>query len=101
MIWAAPSCVGERRRAGAAGMTAAESTTFGALLRRLRLAAGLTQEALAERAGVSAKAVSDLERAPARAPRLDTVALLAEALGLNPAARARFLAAARPDSTPA
>ena len=47
-------------------MTAAESTGFGALLRRLRLAAGLTQEALAERAGVSAKAVSDLERDPAR-----------------------------------
>src|SRR5215213_4284847 len=38
---------------------AAETTGFGALLRRLRLAAGLTQESLAERAGVSAKAVSD------------------------------------------
>ena len=73
-------------------MTAAEPTSFGALLRRLRLAAGLTQEALAERAGVSAKAVSDLERDPARAPRLDTVALLADALGLDPAGRAGFLA---------
>ena len=47
--------------------------SFGELLRRRRLAAGLTQEALAERAGISAKAVSDLERDPERAPRLDTI----------------------------
>src|SRR5437764_4666359 len=79
-------------------MAMAGATRFGALLRRLRLAAGLTQEALAERAGVSAKAVGGLERDPNRAPRLDTVALLADALGLDPTARARFLAAARPAS---
>lgn len=72
---------------------------FGVLLRRLRLAAGLTQEALAERAGVSAKAVRGLERDPNRLPRLDTAALLADALGLEPATRARFLAAARPEPT--
>ena len=59
-------------------------TSFGELLRQRRLAAGLTQEALAERAGVSAKAVSDLERDPDRTPRLDTVGLLADALGLDP-----------------
>jgi transcriptional regulator with XRE-family HTH domain len=35
--------------------------SFGELLRLRRLAAGLTQEALAERADVSAKAISDLE----------------------------------------
>ena len=57
---------------------------------------GLTQEALAERAGVSARAVSDLERDPRLRPRLDTVALLADALGLDPEQRARLLAAARP-----
>lgn len=79
-------------------MAMAGATRFGALLRRLRLTAGLTQEALAERAGVSAKAVRGLERDPNRAPRLDTVALLADALALDPAARARFLAAARPES---
>lgn len=79
-------------------MTAA--TGFGALLRQLRLAAGLTQEVLAERAGVSTKAVSDLERGPRRSPRLATVALLADALGLAAAVRARFLAAARPAATP-
>src|SRR5690242_6805320 len=74
--------------------------SFAERLRQRRLAAGLTQEALAERAGVSAKAVSELERDPARAPRLDTVALLAEALGLDPAGRARLLAAARPAGAP-
>ena len=81
-------------------MAAAGEGGFGALLRRLRLAAGLTQEALAERAGVSAKAIGELERDPSRAPRLDTVALLADALGLDTGGRARFLAAARPDHSP-
>ncbi len=74
--------------------------SFGMLLKQQRLAAGLTQEALAERAGVSAKAVSDLERDPARTPRLDTVTLLANALLLEPEERARLLAAARPDRGP-
>ncbi|NIH83288.1 helix-turn-helix domain-containing protein [Amycolatopsis granulosa] len=69
---------------------------FGALLKRLRLAAGLTQEALAERAGVSPRAVSDLERDPRRSPRLDTVRLLADALELDADQRANVLAAARP-----
>ncbi len=82
-------------------MAGTGATTFGAVLKRLRLAAGLTQEALAERASVSGKAVSDLERDPARTPRLDTVMLLANALELAPGERARLLAAARPVATPA
>jgi transcriptional regulator with XRE-family HTH domain len=69
--------------------------SFGELLRQRRLAGGLTQEALAERAGISGKAISDLERDPARTPRLDTIGLLADALGLDPGARAELLAAAR------
>ncbi len=73
---------------------------FGALLKRHRLAAGLTQEALAERAGLSAKAVSDLERDPDRLPRLATVTLLADALGADQEVRAELLAAARPPSAP-
>ena len=81
-------------------MTNGGTAGFGAMLKRQRLAAGLTQEALAERAGLSAKAVSDLERDPARTPRLGTVALLADALGADPAARAELLAAARPDGEP-
>jgi len=72
------------------------ASSFAALLKRQRLAAGLTQEALAERAGLSAKAVSDLERDPARTPRLGTVTLLADALGAGPEERAELLSAARP-----
>ena len=77
-------------------MASGDTGSFGALLKRQRLAAGLTQEALAERAGLSAKAVSDLERDPARTPRLGTVTLLADALGRIRTARAELLAAARP-----
>jgi len=69
---------------------------FGALLKRHRLAAGLTQETLAERSGVSPRAVSALEGDPARLPRLDSVALLADALGLATEERRAFRAAARP-----
>jgi len=76
-------------------------STFGALLKRHRLAAGLTQEGLAERAGLSAHAVSDLERDPARLPRLESVALLADALALASGQRAALLAAARPLPDPA
>ena len=77
-------------------MPGSDADSFAALLKRQRLAAGLTQEALAARAGLSAKAVSDLERDPARSPRLATVTLLADALGASPEGRAELLAAARP-----
>src|SRR5690242_249241 len=69
--------------------------SFGALLRRLRSATGLTQEELAERAGLSTRAVSDLERAVNRSARKDTARLLADALDLAEPTRAEFLAAAR------
>ncbi len=69
---------------------------FGALLRRFRVKAGLTQEALAERAGLSARGISDLERSVNRAPRSITVSLLAGALGLAPGERETLLAAAAP-----
>ncbi len=64
------------------------STSFAHLLRRYRRAAGLTQEQLAEQAGLSARAVSDLERGENRAPRRDTLDLLAAALRLSPDDRA-------------
>lgn len=70
---------------------------FGVLLKRRRIAAGLTQEALAERAGLSSKAVSELERNPQRSPRLETVTLLADALGLDGQGRGALIAAARPE----
>ena len=77
-------------------MSRSEDATFGALLRRFRLAAGLTQAALAERAGLSERAINDLERDPRRAPRLESVNLLAEALKLSPDERTQLLATARP-----
>src|SRR5947209_5732473 len=68
-------------------MDTATSLSFAALLRRHRLAAGLTQEQLAERARLSRRAVSDLERGLRTAPRQDTVDLLAAALALTPTER--------------
>jgi predicted ATPase/Tfp pilus assembly protein PilF/DNA-binding XRE family transcriptional regulator len=67
---------------------------FGRILKRLRLEAGLSQEALAERARISAQAVGALERGTRRTPYRDTVVLLADALDLGPAARAELEAAA-------
>ena len=55
---------------------------FGATLRRYRVGACLTQEELAERAGLSANAVSALERGINRAPQQGTLDLLIAALGL-------------------
>jgi predicted ATPase/DNA-binding XRE family transcriptional regulator len=72
---------------------------FGALLRRHRLAAGLSQDALAERARLSSAAISALERGERRRPQRDTFALLAGALALDAEQRREFeAAAARPRS---
>ena len=68
---------------------------FSALLRQARRDAGLTQEALAEHAGISTRAISDLERGINRAPRQDTLDLLANALGLPPDERRRWEQARR------
>jgi predicted ATPase/DNA-binding XRE family transcriptional regulator len=63
-------------------MTTDESLVpFGERLRRLRVAAGLSQEALAERAGLSAQAIGALETGKRRRPYPNTVAALADALG--------------------
>ena len=55
------------------GATRSGTTTFGAALRSMRLAAGLSQGALAERAGLSEKAVGALERGDRTTPRPATV----------------------------
>ena len=68
---------------------------FGAVLRRYRVMLGLTQEALAERAGVSRRAISDLERGVNRSPQPSTLDLLAEALQLSTADRGYLQAMAR------
>ena len=68
---------------------------FAGLLRQLRAEAGLTQEELAEAAGLSPRSVSDLERGINRTARKDTAVLLGGALGLAEPVRAVFVAAAR------
>ena len=65
-------------------MEAAGGPHFGALLRGYRLAAGLTQQELAERAKVSVEAISLLERGARTRPHGETVALLGRALELSP-----------------
>ena len=69
--------------------------SFADLLRRARRTAGLTQEELAERAGLSARAITAIERGISRAPHKTTVELLCAALELAPEQYAAFLAAAR------
>ena len=66
------------------GLAVVEEGVFGfaGLLRQLRGEAGLTQEELAEAAGLSPRSVSDLERGINRTARKDTAVLLAGALGL-------------------
>jgi non-specific serine/threonine protein kinase len=65
---------------------------FGALLRGHRRAAGLTQEALAERAGLSRRGLQHLEAGDAH-PHPATLDALAAALDLAPDDRARLRAA--------
>ena len=69
-----------------------ESSSFSALLRQQRLAAGFTQAALAERAGVAERTIQDLERGIAR-PRRQTVNRLVSALGQLPEVCAQLEAA--------
>ena len=78
---------------------AAEPTPFAALLRRFRLAAALSQEGLAEGAGMFPSAISALERGVNRKPYLETVRQLASALSLDEARRESLLAAARPEGS--
>jgi len=68
---------------------------LGPLLKQLRTAAGLTQEELAERSGISARTVSDVERGLRTNVYPDTARRLAAALGLQDEARHRFEAIAR------
>jgi tetratricopeptide (TPR) repeat protein/transcriptional regulator with XRE-family HTH domain len=70
-------------------------SSFAGLLRQLRAEAGLTQEELAEAAGLGLRTVSDLERGTHRTAHQDTARLLAGALGLAGPAQGLFVAAAR------
>jgi tetratricopeptide (TPR) repeat protein/transcriptional regulator with XRE-family HTH domain len=69
--------------------------TFAGLLRRLRAEARLTQEELAQAAGLSPRSVSDLERGINQTARKGTAVLLAAALGLPATVAELFVASAR------
>src|SRR5712692_6573683 len=68
--------------------------SFASLLKAYRVAQGLSQDALAERAGLTREAISLLERGLRLSPRRDTVTLLAKTLQLSAEDRTRLLAAA-------
>src|SRR3954465_5989729 len=68
---------------------------FGAPRGRSGRATSLSQEALAERAGLSRRGISDLERGARRAPYLTTVQRLAEAMALTPSDRLELIHIAR------
>ena len=81
-------------------MAPGELLQFGDLLRLYRLAAGLTQEELAEQATLSAKGIGALERGERQIPHRNTVWLLVDVLGLSGAEREEFEAAASPGLSP-
>ncbi|GLW68783.1 regulatory protein AfsR [Kitasatospora phosalacinea] len=76
---------------------AADPPAFGPLLRELRTRTGTSQQAAAARAGLSARALRDLEHGRVRRPRENTVRRLAEALGLTGHQAAELRAAAAAD----
>lgn len=66
-------------------------SSFGDELRRLRRRSGLSQESLADEAGLSTEAISLLERGR-RTPRMTTMRLLADAMGLDEQDRSSLFA---------
>ena len=82
-------------------MSEQSALEFGCLLRRLRTREGLTQEALAVAATVSARTVSDLERGINRTAHKATAELVATGLGLAGLERRLFIASARGKPAPA
>ncbi|NEA51723.1 helix-turn-helix transcriptional regulator, partial [Streptomyces sp. SID10815] len=69
---------------------------FGAVLRRLRERAGLTQDELERRSGVSVSTIRGLETGKRGNPRMTTVRQLADALALRSEDREELLGAAVP-----
>ena len=74
-------------------MSRGRDAPFGAKLRQLREAAGLTQEELAQKAGLTVRGISDLERGARNRPYPHTVRSLADALELPEDDRAALFAA--------
>jgi transcriptional regulator with XRE-family HTH domain len=69
----APRGSGRGVRAPGGTVRNVDAGSFAVVLKRERLAAGLTQEALAERATLSARAISDLERGVKQTPHQQTI----------------------------
>jgi len=90
--WVEPTVSSDGARRGSDDV---QGAGFGGLLRRHRREAGLSQEALAELAGLSVDAIAALERGRRRAPRAHTLRLLADALRLNSVERTKLTTSAR------
>jgi transcriptional regulator with XRE-family HTH domain len=71
---------------------------FGDGIRRRRLRVGMTQEELAERAGISVRGLRKLEAGEITAPRPGTIRAIAAALGVGPGQWDAFRAGSHPDS---
>ena len=63
--------------------TAKKRTSEGAVIRRLRIEAGMSQEHLAQRVGVTTHTIWTLENDPGANPRLETLRAIARALGVS------------------
>jgi tetratricopeptide (TPR) repeat protein/transcriptional regulator with XRE-family HTH domain len=87
--------VGRGRVRGAGTVAGQPALTFAGLVRQLRAGAGLTQDELAQAAGLPVRTLSDLERGISRTAHKDTAGLLAGALGLAGPVAELFVAAAR------
>jgi predicted ATPase/DNA-binding XRE family transcriptional regulator len=85
-----------RHKTGTLWSVPAYPEAFGAALRRLREHSGLTQEQLAERAGLSPRAIRALERGERQHPYPHTVRSLAVALRLSADERATLEGAVSP-----
>lgn len=80
-------------------MTAKElPEDFGRRFKALREAAGLSQQAVAQRAGVSLSVVFQIEQGKKKDPKLSTVAALADALGMTVGELADELTREKPKS---
>src|SRR5579864_3652997 len=90
--------VSSRRSRGT--LATVEPSAFGQRVRELRRAADMTQQELAERAGMSLRGLQDLELGTRRVPHPDTARRLVDALGLSEPQRGAVLALRRlPDGT--
>lgn len=74
--------------------------SLGDFLRQHRLAAGLTQNRLAELAGVSVRSIGNIESHSPHLPRPDTLKLIAQALQLSDAEFSMWLAAFSTHASP-